>query len=708
MKIKNARCRLNFKGKKALCFIALKHHGRYLFPVTRALEAEGMEMIYPTAPAESPFELTFIEEGLPYRHTFSYLNAEVARDIEAAYRQVRSVWKDKILDGSILHYFSICIQDKGLRMHIENFYLLRRMFEVERPDLVLVLHEMNSWGKILGYLCHEFGVPFVSLQEGLYYGDSGIYRFNTEYSTGCLVWGESTREVLLKAGGCDDKIFVVGNTHLSEAIREHQKPELIRKTKKDLGVRKGGRMITLFMGGLGYGEAFELPNSLLSWVKATPDLTLAIKWHPFNNKKTLERISERFIDFPNVCSLQQYDTYNLLAASDVCVLFGNSTTGLETLAFDKPLVEVFLNGQVYCYSDQGVAERAPALADVPAVVEKIFREGVAAERKARVEEYLRRNLCSRAGSVERTVDAITRVISANEARKSPAGAKSSSGASGAGAMNMVFDCSVIIPFASAQSVLETLMGVANNTPSQISYECIMSTNLSPEETASLREMAEGDIRLISSSSPAVSSLCNEAAKKSRGQYLCIMPPGVIPQPGWLEAMVTVMEEDETVGIVGGRLVYSNGLVAHAGIAFDANFSALRLYQLLPGDFSGACKARNMRAVADCFLVRRECWESLAGMDEAFESYLYDVDFCLQAESRGWKIMYEPKSLFLSLAEEREKKAADRLWFYGKWMGQLWPDEERYWQEDGLTQERLLELYRGIVGAEAPDAQVTAP
>ena len=41
MKIKNARCRLNFKGKKALCFIALKHHGRYLFPVTRALEAEG-------------------------------------------------------------------------------------------------------------------------------------------------------------------------------------------------------------------------------------------------------------------------------------------------------------------------------------------------------------------------------------------------------------------------------------------------------------------------------------------------------------------------------------------------------------------------------------------------------------------------------------------------------------------------------------------
>ncbi len=665
-----------------------------------------MEIIYPTAPAESPFEITFIEEGLPYRHTFSYLNPEVARDTEAAYRQLRSVWKDKILDGSILHYFSLCIQDKGLRMHIENFYLLRRMFEVERPDLVLVLHEMNSWGKILGYMCHEFGVPYVSLQEGLYYGDTEFYHFNTEYSTGCLVWGESTRAVLLKAGGCDDKIFVVGNTHLPEAIREHQKPEVIRKTKKELGVRKGGRLVTLFMGGLGYGDAFELPDSLIAWAKATPDLTLAIKWHPFNNKTVLQRISERFVDLTNVRSLQQYDTYNLLAASDVCVLFGNSTTGLETLAFDKPLVEVFLNGQAYCYFEHGVAERAPVLGDVPAVVEKIFRDGVPAERKARVEEYLGYNLCSRDDkSVERTIDALTRVLSASGAQKSRAAVKTTAPSSADGASQ--FDCSVIVPFTSIDQVLETLMGIANNTPSQSSYECILSTNLSPAETESLREIAQGDIRLIHSPSLAVSSLCNAAVKQARGRYLCILPAGVIPQSGWLEAMTKALEQDNRVGIVGGRAVYSNGLIAHAGIAFDANFSALRLYRFLPGDFLGARKTRNMRAVADCLLIRRECWESAGGMDEAIESYLYDVDFCLQARSHGWEVVYEPQSLFLSLNEDAKRREADRLWFYGKWMGRLWPDEERYWQEDGVTQKRLLELYGGIVHSEPSDGRVEA-
>jgi hypothetical protein len=514
--------------------------------------------------------------------------------------------------------------------------------------------------------------------------------------------------VLLKAGGCDDKIFVVGNTHLPEAIREHQKPEVIRKTKKELGVRKGGRMVTLFMGGLGYGDTFELPDSLLAWVKATPDLTLAIKWHPFNNKKVLERISERFVDLPNVRSLQQYDSYNLLAASDACVLFGNSTTGLETLAFDKPLIEVHLNGQDYSYFEQGIAAPAECLADVPEAVEKIIGRGIPAEQRARVEEFLRYNLCSRDGkSLDRTIDAITRVLSAREAQKSRAIVKASTGVSRAETADVSFDCSVIVPFTSIDHVPETLMGIANNTPAQISYECILSTNLNPAETESLRDIAQGDIRLVHSPSSAVSSLCNAAVKQARGRYLCIIPAGVGPQPGWLEAMTKALEQDNRVGIVGGRVVYSNGLIAHAGIAFDANFSALRLYQLLPGDFSGACKTRGMRAVADCLLVRRECWEAAGGMDEAIESYLFEVDFCLQARTHGWEVLYEPQSLFLSLNEDAERREADRLWFYGKWMGRLWPDEERYWQEDGVTQERLLELYGGIVGPESPDPQVAA-
>jgi hypothetical protein len=685
---------LNLKGKKAFCFIALKHHGRFLFPVTRALAELGMEVIHPTATAESPFEITFIEEGMPYRHTLSYLDAEVAREIEAAYRHIRSIWKERILEGSILHGFTMCIQDKALRMHIENFYLLRRMFQVERPDLVLVLHEMNSWGKILGYLCHEFGVPYVSFQEGLYYGESGIYRFNTEYSTGCLLWGESTREVLLGAGGAADKMFIVGNTHLPQAILEHNVPALIRKTRKELGVARDGRLITLFMGGLGYGDKFRLPESLVSWIKAAPQRTLAVKWHPFNNKKDIETMSAPLAGIPNIRPLQQYDTYRLMAASDVCVVFGNSTTGLESLAFDRPLVEVAVPQQPFSYARQGVAEPAASLDELPAAVEKILRGEVPADRRERVEAYLRYNLCSQDGkSVDRTLESIFRMLSARETQKArppaPAPRATASGD------KSEFDCSIILPVAKAEQAMDTLVGIANYTSANVTYECLLSASLNPEDMEALHALAAGDVRVITASAAGAARLCNAAADTARGKYLCIVRPGIVPQPDWLEALIEAMNADDSIGVVGARIVYPDARLAHAGIAFDGNFTPTRLYKLLPGNFAGACKTRPMRAVADCLLVRRDCWRAVGGMDEALEGYLYDIDLCLQAGVSGWKVLYQPQSVLVSLTDAAAKSDADRLWFNAKWMGSLWPDEERFWQEDGVTQEKLLQLYRQI-------------
>jgi hypothetical protein len=685
---------LNLKGKKAFCFIALKHHGRFLFPVTRALAERGMEVIHPTATAESPFEITFIEEGMPYRHTLTYLDAEVSRDIEAAYRQIRATWKERILEGSILHGFTMCIQDKALRMHIENFYLLRRMFQVERPDLVLVLHEMNSWGKILGYLCHEFGVPYVSFQEGLYYGESGIYRFNTEYSTGCLIWGESTREVLLGAGGAADKMFIVGNTHLPQAIAEHKRPALIQKTRKELGVARDGRLVTLFMGGLGYGDKFRLPEGLVNWIKSAPQRTLAVKWHPFNNKKDIETMSAPLAGIPNIRSLQQYDTYRLMAASDVCVVFGNSTTGLESLAFDRPLVEVAVAKQPFSYARQGVAEPAASLDELPAAVEKILRGEVPADRHEHVDAYLRHNLCSRDGkSVDRTLESIFRMLSARETQKARAAAPLP--AASASRDESEFNCSIILPVAKPEQATDTLVGIANYTSANLTYECLLSASLNPDEMEALNAVAAGDIRVVAASQGGMARLCNAAAAESRGKYLCILRPGVVPQPGWLEALIDAMNADDEIGVVGARIVYPDALLAHAGIAFDGNFTPTRLYKLLPGNFPGACKTRPMRAVADCLLVRRECWEAAGGMDEVLEDYLYDIDLCLQAGVSRWKVVYQPQSVLVSVGDAEEKSDADRLWFYAKWMGSLWPDEERYWQEDDVTQEKLLQLYRQI-------------
>jgi GT2 family glycosyltransferase len=43
------------------------------------------------------------------------------------------------------------------------------------------------------------------------------------------------------------------------------------------------------------------------------------------------------------------------------------------------------------------------------------------------------------------------------------------------------------------------------------------------------------------------------------------------------------------------------------------------------------------ASGTCLLVRRRCLEDVGGFDERFHSYVEDVDFCLRARDRGWRV-----------------------------------------------------------------------
>ncbi len=690
------------KGKKAFCFIALKHHGRFLFPVTRALEERGMQILYPTSQAESPFEITMIEEDLPYHHAFSYLTTDLAAEIEEHYREVKSVWRERFFESTLLHYFPLPIQDKALRMHLENFYLFRRMFEVEKPDVVLALHEINSWGKMLGYLCHEFRVPFITFQEGLYWGPTGVYRYHTEYSTACLAWGESAREVLVRSGSCADKIFLVGNTHLPAVIEKASAPDSIADTKRELRLKDKNRIVTFLMGGLGYPRDFRFPEPLKDWIRRRKDLTVIFKWHPFNNRSIIDEIAAGIADLPNARSLQQYDTYKLLAVSDLCFLYGNSTTGLEALAFGKPLAEAHVPGQPYSFSSLGVAEPVAGLAEAPATIEKILQAGVSPERKKKVDEYLVRNLFSTDGkSVERTVDVIGQIVSAREDQD-----KRMSSIQSCAPQNLIagslkgeeFAVSIVIPFTSTEGVAETLTGIATHTG--VSYECLLASGASRDENRALEEIATGDIRLIAAPAQSITSLCNLAAKQAKGRALCFVLPGLVPQPGWLEALAQQLETDNKVGIVGGKIVYADGLISHAGVALDVNFNPAPLYHLLPSALPGANKGRQVRAVTQCLLISKDLFLALGGFDESFTGGFYDIDFCFRAEAAGWKTRYTPDSLLYRLVDESEPKESDRLRLHAQWIGHLWPDVQKYWQEDGLDHKKLTELYQQLLPAES--------
>ena len=693
----------HFAGKKVLCFIALPHHNRFLVPIMEALAVQGMEVGYFTAAAEGAFEITLNHAGLPYRHVLDYATDETKQRVSSGMAELRAALQPKILANSILQSVPLVIQDKTMRSAVESFHALERMLEVEKPDLLFALHELNPWGKILGYLSHRHGIPYFTLQEGLYYGDIHYYRFHTDYSTACLVWGEECRGVLLKAGCADDKIYGVGNTHIWDAKKRYCDPSSLAETRQALAIGADKKIILFLMSHANY-HPFE-GGKFIRWMKERSDIVAVFKWHPATSREIVDRAMEKLQGQPSIISTYEVDTYAAIGASAVCVTVGTSTTGIEALAFDKPLLEVRLPDQPYSYSALGVAERVIGLEDIGDKISAILANGVAPALAANVERYLTHNFAYRDDkTMERIVGLVEQALAAPRGDgKAPLLSPD----------HVRIAVSIVLPVDDCPPVnlLQSLEAIAQHSAPEL-FEVVLVNCAANRETHALLESLSGDVVVIDGKSDwSYAEACNEAAKKTLGKYLVFLKPGLAPAPGWLESLLQVAEAERDFGAVGGLVLNRNGLISQIGVAFDVNQSPFALYRMLPQEFPGANKQREFEAVEFPLLVSRELFCRLGGFNTELHNRLDDIDFCLTLRRTGLRILYTPGCVLTRLAASwlpaAEKDVLNRIRFYSKWPGGLWQNDERHLREDGLTHDGLSALYREFAARVAAGAAALA-
>ena len=101
-----------------------------------------------------------------------------------------------------------------------------------------------------------------------------------------------------------------------------------------------------------------------------------------------------------------------------------------------------------------------------------------------------------------------------------------------------------------------------------------------------------------------------------------------------------------MGAVGGRVLLSDGTLQEAGSIIWKDGSSYGVGRTCPVTPS---PLRFRRRVEYCsalnFLVRRDIWNELGGLDEEyFPAYYEDVDFCFKIAERGDIVLYEPRSV----------------------------------------------------------------
>jgi O-antigen biosynthesis protein len=140
---------------------------------------------------------------------------------------------------------------------------------------------------------------------------------------------------------------------------------------------------------------------------------------------------------------------------------------------------------------------------------------------------------------------------------------------------------------------------------------------------------------------------NRGIESSSGDFVLILNNDIeILEPNWLKEMISCFDYPGT-GVVGAKLLYPNRTIQHVGVIAGLGGLAGHWFVGRNEDFPGPMGRLRVRqsvsiVTGACMLVSRECLNKTGPFDENTFAIAYnDVDFCLRAVSKGFKVVWTP-------------------------------------------------------------------
>jgi GT2 family glycosyltransferase len=144
------------------------------------------------------------------------------------------------------------------------------------------------------------------------------------------------------------------------------------------------------------------------------------------------------------------------------------------------------------------------------------------------------------------------------------------------------------------------------------------------------------------------------ARDAGADALLIAQDVELSAPGWLERLqVRPDTAGRPAAVVGGRLLYPEGLVAHAGLYFSVFFREwLPRYLHAPAELPAALTPRACPVGAGLQLIRLQTLERVGVYDPDLAVEYAAIDYCLRTFAAGLECVYEPAAIATRLSPPR--------------------------------------------------------
>lgn len=211
--------------------------------------------------------------------------------------------------------------------------------------------------------------------------------------------------------------------------------------------------------------------------------------------------------------------------------------------------------------------------------------------------------------------------------------------------------SIIIPV--HNQLAYTLACVATILNSEIkgNFEILIADDASTDATATIFEGLHPSIKLIhQSSNLGFLGNCNEAAKQAQGDYILFLNNDTLVLPGWINALVDIFKTHPDAGLVGAKLLNTDGTLQEAGGIIWKDASGCNYGRgSNPNDYEYNYVKEVDYCSGACLMIALKLWESLGGFDEQYSpAYYEDTDLAFRVRAHGKKVMYQSKAEVIHL------------------------------------------------------------
>ena len=199
-------------------------------------------------------------------------------------------------------------------------------------------------------------------------------------------------------------------------------------------------------------------------------------------------------------------------------------------------------------------------------------------------------------------------------------------------------------------------------------EVFVVDNASSDGSSEMVEQNFPDVTLIKSAvNLGFAGGNNQAIVKSSGRYIMLLNSDTIMLEGTLEKIVAFMDNDPKIGVVGCKLLNSDGslqpsVTSFPGVIKDTvaialkgsglkNTPAARKIISLAGKILGVSASRfddhsEIKEIdfprGACFTIRKETVDEIGLMDEDYFFTAEEMDWCYRAKQKAWKVVYYPE------------------------------------------------------------------